>query len=119
MIFSIPAFALSNWKQRTRLDVAMYVLRFDWNAREHKYFLTLLDVNEVPLAQGIKLVADHPFDLPLPGVLYVEDAKGLGRDPLFGELGDVFPLKYIDEDGVLEVLQATENTVVEVPPLDV
>lgn len=80
--------------QKTRLDGRDYVLQFAWNEREARWYLSLFDEEEQPLALGIKLVANWPllrfyrFDPRVPpGELMVVDLTGDGSPPGLDELG--------------------------------
>lgn len=50
-----------NYTMRTRLDGRDYLLRFQWNQREERwYFDIFADTNE-PLAVGIKIIPNRPL----------------------------------------------------------
>lgn len=81
--------------QRTRLDGRDYLLRFAYNEREERWYLSLYDEDELPVLQGLKLVANHPLlkayrsnpDVP-PGELVVADLTGDNSPPTLDELGE-------------------------------
>lgn len=56
--------------QRTDLEGREYVLQFDFSTRESVWYLSILDVGNVPLATGIKMVCNWPltYRLPNPGL---------------------------------------------------
>jgi hypothetical protein len=82
------------FSQRTRLDGREFELRFSWNERERRYYLTLADSEGVPLVGALKLVANWPLlrysrhdpRVP-PGELMVIDQTGDNAPPELGELG--------------------------------
>lgn len=94
---------LSSYTQRTILDGREYLLTFQWNQREEKWYLSIADQDGDPLGQGIKVVANFPLNRALtdirspPGILYAMDRTGQGCDPLLRELGDRVLLIYITE----------------------
>ncbi len=91
---------LTDYTQRTILDGREYVLHLRWNGRSAKWFLSVLDQDESPIVQGIKIVADFPLlesavdDRLPPGVLLALDTTQEGRDPGLTELGDRVVLVY-------------------------
>jgi hypothetical protein len=82
------------YDQRTRLDGRDYTLRFAWNEREARWYLTLLDESEEPIIRSIKVLANWPLlkshrhDPRTPaGELVACDLTGLDTPPAFDELG--------------------------------
>lgn len=92
---------LSSYTQRTILDGVEYLLSFQWNQREAKWYLSIADSEGAPLGSGLKLVADFPLNRRLvdpgapPGVLYAMDRTGEGVDPGLRDLGDRVFLIYV------------------------
>lgn len=93
---------VSCWTQRTTLDGASFVLKFDWYGRDGKWRLSLADADGVPIRTGIVLVTGvrllarvvHPRRPR--GDLAVIDATGANDvDPGFSDLGARFRLYYI------------------------
>lgn len=83
------------YQQRTRLEGRDYVLSFAFNEREQRWYLTLADEAESPIATGIKLVANWPllrpyrYDPRTPlGELTVSDISGDSSPPTLLELGE-------------------------------
>lgn len=83
------------YSQRTRLDGRDYVLRFAYNERESRWYLSLLDESESPIILGIKLVANYSLLYPYrydprvpPGEINVADLTGDGSPPTLLELGE-------------------------------
>lgn len=104
MALQIPTSAeLPSYVQRVTLEGREYVLAFDWNEREGRWFLDLLDNEETPLAVGLKVVVGFPLlrrrktdpRLP-PGDFIAIDSSDTGRDPGFGELGGRVALCYLE-----------------------
>lgn len=49
------------YSQRTALDGRDYTLRFAWNERDGRWSLDLLESDETPIIQGMKLVTKAPL----------------------------------------------------------
>lgn len=83
------------YQQRTRLEGRDYVLTFAYNEREERWYLSIADEAESPIATGIKLISNWPFldayrfdpRCP-PGQLNVSDISGDGSPPTQLELGE-------------------------------
>lgn len=81
--------------QKTRLDGRDFILKFSYNQREERYYLSIFDEQETPILMGLKLVAVWPLlrryranpALP-PGELWVSDLTGNGEPPTLNELGE-------------------------------
>lgn len=80
---------------RTRLDGRDYTLRFAWNQREERWYLTILDDEDTVLLAGLKLIANWPLlrhyhsdpRVP-PGELAAMDlTEGGGTPPGLDDLG--------------------------------
>lgn len=89
------------YTQRVTLDGLEYQLRFDYSGREDRWYLTVLDVEGVILAPGVKLVANWPLlrthlNPALPqGLLMAVDFSPLaGESPGFADLGRRVLLTY-------------------------
>lgn len=101
-VFQIPCVpaGASHWKQRTALDGTDYILVFEWLQRDGHWLLHVLDLQESPIASGLKLVTNWPLLRGVtdprrpPGNLFVWDALGLDDDPTFDGLGTRFVLAY-------------------------
>ena len=102
MIYEITIDSTHNsFIQETTLDGVTYRLLFRWNAREEYWYMSLFDIEDVPLSGGIKLVAGcrllrHLADYTVrpPGELIMLETPTrttLGQDAL---------LVYLDEDEV-------------------
>lgn len=82
------------YTQRTRLEGRDYVLGLEYNEREQRWYLSLYDEAEDPIAIGIKLIANwsllHPYRYDQrtpPGQLTCSDITGDGSPPTMLELG--------------------------------
>lgn len=110
---------VSSYVQRTTLDGVEYVLRFDWNDREGRWYMTLADRDGEPIANGVKVVCGWPLlrrsaDARAPaGMLMAVDQSGQGLDPGLSELGGRVPLVYFDaaELAALRDLPAAERSI--------
>lgn len=94
-IISLPTHdGAAYYSQRCRLDGRDYTLRFAWNQREGRWYLTLLDAEDNLLVSGVKIVSNWPLlryyqydpDVP-PGELMAQDATGDNSPPGFDEMG--------------------------------
>lgn len=92
-IFNIPVDSkFASFKQRVELDDSEFVLKFDWNTRQSRWYVSLMDGNENPLVMGLNLVANFPLFNRFKGTQYPDgtmmlmDATGswqeCGRDGL-------------------------------------
>ncbi len=94
---------LSNFSQQITLDSQLFIFEFLWNERAEQWDMSVLDINEVPLVEGIKLVLNYSlFDqwvdrgLP-PGELYAIDTTGEEEKITRNNLGPIIVLSYIPE----------------------
>lgn len=114
MISEIPCTPAgeSHWSQLTTLAGRNYLLEFDWNQRDGKWYLTLALEDGTVIRRGIPVVSDYPLLWGLidarrpPGELIVRDTVGgpaseernTALDPAFDDLGARFVLCYIDPE---------------------
>lgn len=88
------------YTERVTLDGREYLLRFDWNGREGRWYLSIGTITEVWIRRGIKVVANWPLtrksvDLRLPpGHLFAMDLTSNGEPPDFYDLGRRVKLFY-------------------------
>src|ERR1700733_16174280 len=93
--FIIATSADPYYSLRTRLDGRDYNLRFAWNDREERWYLSISDDQDNLLLAGIKLVANTPLiryyhsdpNVP-PGEFWVIDQTPDGSPPGLVELGE-------------------------------
>jgi hypothetical protein len=93
-IVSIPTSeGAAYYSQRVRLDGRDYNLRFAWNEREGRWYLSIFTDEDVPLILGIKIVTNWPLlryyrsdpRVP-PGEIMAMDLTPDGAPPGFDEL---------------------------------
>lgn len=94
------------YSQRVTLDGTEYILLFDWNDREARWYLSLFTIDEKPLATGIKVIANwsllrrYKGNAVPSGVLMAVDMSPMGGEPPgFTELGARVKLVYFPADG--------------------
>ncbi len=101
LAFDTPLYTI-----RVTLDGVEYILKFDWNDRENRWYMGFFSIDEDPLAVGIKVVANWPLlrrftdDRLPPGELFATDLSPmLGESPTYSELGTRVRLMYYPPDG--------------------
>jgi hypothetical protein len=94
---------LGDWEQVTTLDGVPYLLRFRYNSRSDRYFLSVFTEDGDPLFHGKKVTINADLlrqvadpDQPSGEIRVFHQATGL--DPRFGELGDGAEAFYLDEE---------------------
>lgn len=103
MIYEIPLDSnYAVFEQTCSLDGRQFVLRFNWNERAERWFLSIADADGNDLAGGIGLCAHYPLllglrspDLPA-GEFVVVDSSSEPRDPQRDDLGTRAKLLYLD-----------------------
>lgn len=92
---------LADYSERVVLDGSEFLLRLFWNQREAKWYLSIYDSSEAPIALGIKVVANRPLLSSVlspnrpPGEIFATVLDN-GPDPGFAELGGRVLLTYVD-----------------------
>lgn len=88
---------------RIRLTDVDYVLLLDWNGRENRFYLSLLDRENNPLVSGLKVLSGFPllarrqFDPRLPpGTLWAQAEDRPTDPPTLQELGARVRLWYYE-----------------------
>lgn len=83
------------YRERVRLEGRDYVLDFGYNEREERWYLSILDDEEEPIAKGIKLITGwsllYPYrydDRCPPGEMTVADLTNDLTPPTLLELGE-------------------------------
>jgi hypothetical protein len=91
----IPTSAVPYYSQRVKLDGRDYLLRFAYNEREARWYLSLYDDEELPLVLGLKLMTNwellqhyHADPRVPPGELWVMCLSGDESPPTLSELGE-------------------------------
>lgn len=93
------------YTERVTLDGQEYLLRFDWNGREGRWYLDIGDVSENWIVRGVKLIADWPLlrrcvdPRRPPGTLMAVDFSGAGEPPSLSDLGRSVKLIYFPVTG--------------------
>jgi hypothetical protein len=96
----------SNYEFIVALDGVDYILRFLWNSRIQRWYLTVKSAADVDLITGRKICVDIPWashetiDGVPAGQLWTTDPSGSGIDPGLRELGERVVLLYVDEESV-------------------
>jgi hypothetical protein len=107
--------AIPNYRVGTTLDGEPYVLDVRWNGRAAAWYLDILDVDETPIEQGIKLVLGAALGsrtlnpARLRGLLRVSDLTGAGREATFDDMGERV-IVYYYTPAELEALDAEGDT---------
>jgi len=82
------------------LDGQSFIFTFEWNDRDSGWYLSISDVNEVPLVSGVRVVLNVPLldrylDPRLPaGRFAAIDTSGTDTEAGFADLGDRVKLVY-------------------------
>lgn len=105
MAVVIPVFtALPIYRQEVTLDNTSYILDIIWNERSAQWALNILESDETPVVEGIKLVLKYQLldvykNLPNvpPGNLFCVDNTGEEIKVTRTNLGDTVQLVYIPE----------------------
>lgn len=104
MPLSIPLFDLANYRQEVTLDDVSYILDFKWNGRAEQWSLSILQSDETPILEGLKLVLNYelldqfsPRENVPPGDLFCIDTTGKETAITRDNLGDTVELIYIPE----------------------
>lgn len=90
------------YKQNTKLGAREYILEFQWNQRNGRWYLSMYDQDESPIFHGkpLALGCDLLFGLTderLPaGQLFVRDTSGQGLEAGLTDLGDRVVLYFMD-----------------------
>ncbi len=100
--------------QRITLDGQEYILRFDWNGREGRWYLDIGDVDENWIVTGLKIVANWPLTRRCvdirkpPGDLYAVDfSSQRGEPPILPELGRRVRLLYFPLDPAAQAVSTS------------
>lgn len=97
--------ALDNplWRQRITLDGVNYIMRFDYNQREERWYMSLYSDAGAALALGVKVVCNFPLLMRYAGregypqgmIVAIDLSGERGRSPTLAELGRRVKLHYI------------------------
>ena len=102
---------LSSYTQRTEMDGTDYVLRFQFSQRLGRWYVSIFDQDDVPIAQGLGIRSNFevarflPDEIHPPGQLLVLDTVAAtdqeAVDPGLRDLGDRVLLAYFEEAELL------------------
>lgn len=107
-VYLIPTSTDPAYTQRTKLDGVEYVLTFEWNERDARWYFSIADEDGEPIASGVKVVADWPLLRRVvdprcpPGEIGAVDATGAGEPPGRYDLGERVKIYYYDADELEE-----------------
>lgn len=106
-VYRIPFDVNARWfAQTVELQGVTYVLEFQYNAREQRWFMDILDVGETPLVRGICLTINRDLNgqygsYVLPkGTFFCRDSSGAGREPTFTSFALDHVLLFLDQTPV-------------------
>ncbi len=94
----------SSFKMRTELEDKEFVLRFDWNGRLERWFISLMDGSENPLVMGMNLVTNWNLFGRFKGAAFpagrmmLHDATGKGDECGRNGLGSTHFLLYQESE---------------------
>ena len=99
----IPTFpSVALYVERVRLSGRDFLLTFDWNGREARWYLSIATAEGVPIVSGIKLVCNWPLlrtnvsaERPA-GELFCLSAEKSTEPPGFADLGVRVRLLYYE-----------------------
>ncbi len=102
--FRLPTFAADrDHKYNIQLDGETFTLEFHLNARADRWNMTVLDVENVPVRNGVRLVTGIDLlqrvalETKPTGELTVVDSTGNETEPTETTLGEECQLRYIEE----------------------
>lgn len=104
MAFNLPIDSnFSNFSQQMDLDGVSYNLTFLYNSSSSQWTLSISDIDEIHIIDGLKLVlnsnlfSQYPsIGLP-PGELYCIDTTGKEKEVTRENLGSIIELIYVPE----------------------
>jgi len=106
----------TNYAQRVSLDGRDFILTFQFNFREWRWYLDLADQDGLEIVSGVKLQANEDVlrivvdERAPPGALVVQHLPSQAdppiepRDPGAEQLGELIKLIYIEEETIAELL---------------
>lgn len=102
------------YTQRVRLEGADYVFKLDWSLREESFYLSIFNLDNVPIKVGIKVVPNWPLlsrhrtaKLP-PGELFAFDLSDTEApaSPTLEDFGTRVQLYYYGSDEEQDLREA-------------
>ena len=103
LVYRIP-FAINRiwFTQPITLQGISYVLEFQYNAREQRWFMDVLDVSEQPIVRGIMLCINRNLNgqygsyvFPA-GMFFCRDSTGENKEPTLGSFSLNHKLLFCD-----------------------
>lgn len=95
---------IANYDQSIELDGTVFNLKFRYNDRDSAWYLSIHDVDNVPIRSGLKLIPNLALlrqlvseGRPL-GELVVVDTRAIPLPPSLAELGSKVQLTYFGLD---------------------
>lgn len=91
---------LARYTFQCELDKVSFNFAFEWNDRDSGWYMSINDVNGVPLLSGRRVVLNYPLinlyrDTALPlGNIMAFDSTGSDTEPGYSDLGDRVYLAY-------------------------
>lgn len=95
---------IANYDQSIELDGTVFILKFRYNSRDEAWYLSVHDVDNVPIRSGLKLIPNLALLRQLVtegrpiGELIVVDSRAIPLPPSLAELGSKVQLAYIGID---------------------
>lgn len=92
---------LARYSNDVELDGVTFKISMEWNDRDDGWYMSIADVDGVPLLSGRRVVLGVPLislyrDSRLPAGTFVAiDTTGTDTEPGFGDLGERVKLLYI------------------------
>jgi hypothetical protein len=89
-------------RQRVKLEGVDYLIDFDWNGREGRWYVGIYDASGAPIVTGCKLVANARVarrtidERRPPGRLLVIDRSSTDVDPGIDDLAQRVTLSYLE-----------------------
>lgn len=110
-MFIIPFKEPGAWEQQIQLSSVIFILKFQWNALNEYWVMSIYNRNDEPIALGIKIVANYNLTaqfvvpgMPAGDIVCLNVLGDWGKIQRF-DMGEVTELFYF-EPGELEALEA-------------
>lgn len=112
MAFDLPLVpSIPNYRMGTTLNGSQYILDVRWNGRDGAWYLDILEQDETPIVNGVKIVlgcylarrCSHP--LFREGVLVAIDTAGTRTDAGIDDLGTRVVVRYFTIEEVVSYTQ--------------
>lgn len=107
--------SVPNQRFGTTIENRSYIFDVRWNARERYWYMDVREIDETPIALGLKLVlgaflgraAEHP--LFREGAMIAVDLTSTGTEALLDDLGTRVVVKYIPSLDLLTRIERTQH----------